>query len=153
MEGEIRIAEAKEQDIADIARLERNIFSDGWSISAIRETWRQPCTLVAGAIRGRRLVGYAILYYMAGEGEIARIATDPSARRQGAAGSLLVYLKDFCWKKGCERLLLDVRESNAAARAFYKKYGFTEDGIRKKFYTNPVENAILMSCRIKRTDL
>ncbi len=153
MDQEIQIAEVSEQEAAAIARLEQIIFSDAWSVQAIQETWRQPCALVAGAKLGRSLVGYGILYYVAGEGEIVRIAVDASVRRQGVAGRLLKHLEDSCKKKGGVRLLLDVRESNSAAIAFYKKYGFTEDGIRKKFYTNPAENAILMSRRINKTDL
>ena len=49
---------------------------------------------------------------------------------------------------GCTKVLLDVRESNEAARRFYEKSGFSEDGVRPKFYSDPEEDAVLMSCII-----
>ena len=58
---------------------------------------------------------------------------------------LLLELEDLCELGGISRLLLDVRESNAPAIAFYKDYGFAEDGIRRRFYADPEEDAVLMS--------
>jgi ribosomal-protein-alanine N-acetyltransferase len=54
-------------------------------------------------------------------------------------------VENTCEEKGITRLMLDVRESNESARAFYKSLGFEEDGIRKNFYEMPKENAVLMS--------
>lgn len=79
------------------------------------------------------------------EGEIARIAIAPSMRRQGAAGQMFQELVAFCEEQQITRIMLEVREGNKAARRFYEKCGFTEDGIRKNYYENPQENAILMS--------
>ena len=76
---------------------------------------------------------------------IARIATAPSMRRQGAAGQMFQELVAFCEEQQITRIMLEVREGNEAARRFYEKCGFTEDGIRKNYYENPQENAILMS--------
>ena len=67
------------------------------------------------------------------------------ARRQGAAGKLMQALEHYCEEHKMEKLLLDVRESNEAARSFYTKNGFVEDGIRQGFYVNPSEDAVLMS--------
>ena len=58
---------------------------------------------------------------------------------------MMLALENFCEEKGIVNLMLDVRESNEAAIAFYKGCGFVEDGIRKDFYTDPKEDAILMS--------
>ena len=54
----------------------------------------------------------------------------------------------ICADNGVNKLLLDVRESNESAEAFYKKKGFVLDGVRKNYYTNPTENAILMSLEL-----
>lgn len=145
---EIRLIQ--ESELAEIAELERAIFSDAWSEKALLETYRQPYTVIAGAWQDGRLLGYVILYYVIDEGEIARIAVRPSARRQGVAGKILSYIEKSCKERGSERLLLEVRERNVPAIAFYRKYGFEKDGIRKNFYTDPIEDAILMSRRIKR---
>ena len=59
-------------------------------------------------------------------------------------------LLDFCAEKEIERILLDVRISNEPAIAFYRKSGFADDGIRKNFYDNPKEHALLMSASVAR---
>ncbi len=139
------IREIREHDIGDIAALERDIFSDPWTESGIRETLRQENTVLLGAWKNDIMSGYVILYYVLNEGEIARIAVGRSDRRQGCADYLFGRLRDICGRKGITRMMLEVRESNAAAVSFYKKCGFTEDGVRKKYYSNPCEDAILMS--------
>lgn len=145
-----QIRPVQESELAEVAELEREIFSDAWSKKALIETYSQSHTVIAGAWQDERLLGYVILYYVMDEGEIARIAVRSSARRQGVAGRILSYIEEFCKERDGERLLLDVRESNVPAIAFYRKCGFKKDGIRKNFYTNPTEDAILMSRRIER---
>ncbi len=145
-----RVVEADEGQISQIAKLEQEIFSDAWSERSLRDTFRQPHAKIFGAWQGNELSGYVILYYVLEEGEIARIAVGPPHRRQGAAKALLAKTEEFCAENGIERLLLDVRESNAGAIAFYRECGFAEDGIRKGFYTAPAEDAILMSRRTGR---
>ena len=94
------------------------------------------------------LVGYLIVYYVLEDGEIARIAVESDFRRNGVASRLLKELAFICADNGVNKLLLDVRESNESAKAFYKKKGFVLDGVRKNYYTNPTENAILMSLEL-----
>ena len=141
----MEIREIREDEIVQVADLEQEIFSDAWSENAVRETWSQEHSIVLGAFKGQFLEGYLIVYYVLDELEIARIAVHPSGRRQGIAGALLENLEKKGEELGFARWLLDVRESNQAAIALYKKYGFSEDGKRKNFYTNPIESAILMS--------
>ena len=66
-------------------------------------------------------------------------------QRQGVARTLLNELETFCKSGEIRKILLDVRAGNSAARALYTKTGFVEDGIRQRFYDNPMEDAILMS--------
>lgn len=140
---EIRIA--KEQEIEEIARLEQEIFPEPWSLTALRDTWNQKQAQILGAWLDGQMAGYVIVYFAADESEIARIAVDEKFRRQGVAGALLDEMERVLAGKGIVRLMLDVRKSNAAALRFYLSRGFKEDGVRKNFYTNPIEDAILMS--------
>lgn len=137
-----------EEDIVNVARLESDIFSDAWSEQAVRETFSQNQAVILGAWAEETLVGYLIFYYVLDEGEIARVAVDESCRRQGAAGKIMEELRNFCKEKQIIKIMLDVRESNMTARAFYEKCGFTVDGVRKNFYEAPVENAVLMSLEL-----
>lgn len=144
----LRTGIIREEDIVNAARLESDIFSDAWSEQAVRETFSQNQAVILGAWTEEELVGYLIFYYVLDEGEIARVAVDASCRRQGAAGKLMEELRSFCREKQIVRIMLDVRESNVPARAFYEKCGFTEDGVRKNYYEAPVENAVLMSMEL-----
>lgn len=139
------VQNGRENEAADLADLERSIFSDAWTKKGIEETLCQDNTMALGLWEGDFLIGYVILYYVLDEGEIARIAVEPSRRRQGAAGKLFGKLIEICGGKGIGRLMLEVRRSNEAAISFYRKCGFTEDGTRKDYYADPCEDAILMS--------
>lgn len=162
----IEIKKDQQQYISEIAALESDIFPDPWSEKSIRDTlenpqariWaiisRQasPCSCASTApeaCRQPQLLGYVIFYYVLDEGEIARIAASPQHRRQGVAVRLLEKMRAFSYEQNITRWLLDVRISNETAIHFYKAAGFAEDGVRKNFYANPPEDAILMSCEVE----
>ena len=144
-EAEIIVRELKVEDSAAVAEMEQQIFSDSWSEKSVLETVQQKQSVCFAAEKAGHLLGYLLGYHAADEAEIARIAVQKEARRQGAAGKLMQALEHYCEEHKMEKLLLDVRESNEAARSFYTKNGFVEDGIRQGFYVNPSEDAVLMS--------
>lgn len=141
----LEIKQAEYADLVEIAALEKEIFSDAWSLKSLEETWKQKNAIIFVGKMEKKVAGYVIFYYVLDEGEIARIATAPFLRRQGAATQIFGKLLTFCGEKKIEKILLEVRECNGNAHSFYKKCGFREDGIRKNYYENPKENAILMS--------
>lgn len=147
-EAEIIVRELKVEDSAAVAEMEQQIFSDSWSEKSVLETVQQKQSVCFVAEKAGHLLGYLLAYHAADEAEIARIAVQKEARRQGAAGKLMQALEHYCEEHKMEKLLLDVRESNEAARSFYTKNGFVEDGIRQGFYVNPSEDAVLMSRQI-----
>lgn len=77
------IRRMRREDIADVAELERKIFTDAWSEKAIQETLDQKQTMILLAYEDKRLIGYLILYFVLEDGEIARIAVEDAYRRQG----------------------------------------------------------------------
>ena len=142
---------AVESDIDHIVRLEETVFTDAWTEKSVQDTFLQKQAFIIVAEVDGEFAGYCIVYYVMDEAEIARIAVDEHARRQGLGRGLLDYTTQCCIEKKVERLLLDVRESNKNAIAFYKSYGFLEDGIRKNFYEKPREHAMLMSKDLGQT--
>ena len=132
----------KESDIEKLADLEQFIFTDAWTKKNIYETFCQQQATIFVAEEEEEIVAYCIVYQVLDEAEIVRIAVKPEMRRKGIGRMLLDYASGVCREKGVCRILLEVRESNEPARRFYDTYGFTEDGIRKNFYQNPVEHAI-----------
>lgn len=133
------------EDGAAVAEMEHQLFSDAWSEKSILETLDQTNTICLIAEKAGRTAGYLLAYTAADEAEIARIAVVKELQRQGAARALLTELESVCGSEGIKKILLDVRAGNSAARALYENAGFKEDGIRQRFYEDPVEDAILMS--------
>ena len=133
------------EDGAAVAEMEHQLFPDAWSEKSILETLEQTNTICLIAEKAGRTAGYLLAYTAADEAEIARIAVVKELQRQGAARALLAELESVCGSEGIKKILLDVRSGNSAARALYAGTGFKEDGIRQRFYENPVEDAILMS--------
>ncbi len=134
-----------EADVALVAELEKKIFSDAWTKNSLIETLEQSqAEMIVGEEDGK-VVGYAIIYFVLDEAELTRIAVDESYRCRGVGQQLMEALLKACHDKKIAKLFLEVRESNHAARIFYQKHGFVEDGVRKNFYQFPTEHAILMS--------
>lgn len=146
----IDVREITLQDVDRVCELENAIFSDAWSKKALKESLEQENALILGAWKDEHLCGYLIVYFAVDEGEIVRIAVDASCRRCGVAGHMLLNLENVCEEKQVNKLFLEVRESNQTAIDFYKNNGFCEDGLRKNFYTKPVEDAVLMSRELGR---
>lgn len=144
-EAELIVRELKVEDSAAVAEMEQQIFSDPWSEKSVMETVQQKQSVCFAAEKAGHILGYLLVYHAADEAEIARIAVQKEARRQGVAGKLMLALENYCEEHQIVRLLLDVRESNETARNFYTENGFAEDGIRQGFYGNPSEDAVLMS--------
>lgn len=134
-----------EEDVKQIAELEARTFPDAWTEKSVMETFKQTHAFINVAEVDGTFAGYCIIYYVMDEAEIVRIAISEDVRRQGIGKGLLDYTCECCKERQIERLLLDVREGNEGARAFYEKYGFQTDGTRKNFYDMPKEHAVLMS--------
>lgn len=141
----LHVRELKIEDAAAAAEMEQQIFSDSWSENGIVETIRQKNTCCLAAEKDGQILGYLLAYLAADEAEIARIGVLKEVRRQGIAEKMLESFEQICIKTGVKKILLDVRESNDVARKLYEKRGFAEDGIRKGFYVDPQEDAVLMS--------
>ena len=143
------VRKASKEEAARIAKMERAVFSDAWSEAGILETMCQHTASVYVASVENTIAGYAIVYTVMDEGELVRIAVDSMFRRQGVAGSLLDTLIREWQDHGILLWHLEVRKSNDAAQGLYRSRGFSKDGIRRGFYENPREDAVLMSLRLE----
>lgn len=127
--------------IKAVAEIERACFSSPWDEAALEAELNNPCSHLYVALDGEKAAGYAAVYCVCGEADIARVAVLSEYRRQGIATELL--LKSFA-ENGADCAFLDVRESNAAAINLYESLGFQRIGVRNNYYSDPTENAILM---------
>lgn len=97
-----------------------------------------------------RLVGWGGIWCVADEAEIASVCVDPAYRRLGGGTKLLQTLLRQARLSGAQNVYLEVRASNQAAQELYRGAGFECIGVRKRYYTNPSEDAVLMRCNIMR---
>jgi ribosomal-protein-alanine N-acetyltransferase len=143
----IYLRQAKPDDIKDISEIENKCFSNPWSEKSVKNSLILGNTyfLVAGI--GEKIVGYAGMYYAEKEGYIYNIAVCPEVRRCGVGSMLMGELQSFCVKNEMEFLSLEVRASAREAINFYKKFNFKPAGMRRNYYSEPAEDAIIMTLR------
>ena len=140
----MEIRRAHPDDATAIAEMEVNIFGDPWGKKDIFSYICSDTGMCFSAIDGGEVIGYIIGRKIPPEGEIYRIAVRPDKRQRGVGYRLLSYALKTERGSGVETVFLEVRESNIPARALYKAYGFNEISIRKNYYQNPTENAVIM---------
>lgn len=146
--AEVSVRKMKFEEAATVAEMEHQIFPDAWSERSVLDTLKNGQTICLTVEKAGSVLGYLFAYMAADEADIARIAVVKEARKQGIGKALMDELKKLSKERGIHKLFLDVRRSNHTARTFYTKQGFVEDGVRPGFYTNPEEDAVLMSCEI-----
>ena len=145
------IREMTVEDAAAAVALEKECFSMPWSQKIYETTLANKDTLYLLAEEdtpdGKVLVGMCGLQNILGEADISNVAVKKEFRRQGIAEKLLGQLLEEGRKSGIYAFTLEVRSSNEAAIKLYEKFGFVTEGIRKRFYEKPVEDALIMWLR------
>lgn len=144
----ITIEKMRESDAAELARIDRECFSIPWSEKAFLDEYNNDVAVYFTAYSETECVGY-IGFWNVGSGDITNIAVCESYRRRGIGGRLIEAVIDSAEKMELPNLTLEVRKSNTAARKLYEKYGFEEIGIRKRYYRDNNEDAIIMSRPVK----
>jgi len=133
-------------DLGAIADLELVAFPlDPWSETLVGEgvSGRVPTTSYFVAEQDAAFVGHAAVSVVQDVAELQRIATTQDARRTGVATALLAAVVEHAAARGAERLLLEVREDNVAARAFYAGAGFAEIALRPGYYRDGTDAVVL----------
>jgi len=143
--SKLRIGTLTIARIDEVLEIEKLSFTDPWS----REMFRSELEVGGGtyarmAERDGRLLGYSLAVLVADEAHLGNLAVHPEARGVGVGQALLDDLFQVAEKRRATRLTLEVRESNERARKFYYRNGFIDVAIRKNYYRNPVEDAIVM---------
>lgn len=134
------------EDAKEIFAIEMECFSIPWSLDSIEtELVNEDKKLYYVIEDANGVVGYAGAWLVYDEGQITNIAIRPSARRQGFGAKLTSALIEECFKRGMHEIFLEVRISNLSALSLYRKLGFTVKGMRKNYYSEPKEDAYIMS--------
>ena len=131
-------------DLAAVAEIERLCFNEPWSEASL-ELLLKDGNFGVVAIEDGAVAAYVGVIAFAPEADVTNVATHPDYRRRGIGAEVLGFLKSEAEKRGIEKIYLEVRRSNEAARGLYEKMGFAVTGERKGFYKNPREDALLMA--------
>ena len=140
----MEIRRSRPDDATAIAEMEQAIFGDPFNQKDIFSYICSDTGMCFTALDDSGVVGYIVGRKIPPEGEIYRIAVREDKRQRGIGYRLLSYALKTEYGDGVETVFLEVRSKNLPARALYSAYGFKEMGIRKNYYQNPGDDAIIM---------
>ena len=141
---DIVIREMNENDAEQVFNIEKAAFGRPWTREALLASAMREDTVFIVAKTGGEIAGYACAYVSFDEAELVRIATAADKRRQGLGETVLLEMEKAAKERGADVIILEVRQSNEAARRMYEKNGYENIGIRKNFYDFPKEDAVIM---------
>jgi ribosomal-protein-alanine N-acetyltransferase len=150
---EVHLVPMRRRHLRSVLRIESQVYPRPWSLSlfmselALRSTRAYYVARVDGAV-----VGYAGLMMTGDDGHVTTIAVDPAWQRSKIGSRLLLALAREGIRRGAENLTLEVRVSNQSAQAMYRMFGFRPAGVRKGYYVETNEDALVMWADDVHTD-
>lgn len=139
------IRSLRREDIEAVVAIETESFSTPWRPETFAGLiGRDAVELVVMTDAERRVIGYAVLWCIMDQGELANIALTTGRRGRGLGALLLRHVMQTARERGVERLFLEVRASNQRAIELYLGFGFTDVGLRRGYYERPPEDARVM---------
>ena len=143
--ADVIIRQATAEDADDIYEIENLCFPDPWSMDAlVYELSDNPRAFYIVAELNGQVVGYAGLWWIDDEGNITNVAVKPGFRNRRIGEGIIGVMIDFTSQEGIVHHTLEVRKSNTPAINLYKQFGFRTEGVRKKYYLNNGEDALIM---------
>ncbi|MBC6308935.1 ribosomal protein S18-alanine N-acetyltransferase [Listeria sp. FSL L7-1582] len=143
--NEVTFRQATIADVKSLLRIETAVFSSPWSEKAFRnEFYTNQFAHYIVAEQNETVIGYAGVWIILDEGHITNVAMHPDQQGKGYGQALLAELLRIAKEQGVTRLTLEVRISNTKAQQLYKKIGFKDGAIRKKYYPDNQEDALVM---------
>jgi len=147
------IVEMTLADVNDILEIEHLSFPTPWSKNLFVKEYHSQNSKIFLArhpyLEQNKVLGYICTWFVCGEAHILNLACHPHFRRNRVATNLLEHCLDFSFKNGVKKAFLEVRACNHEAQALYTRYGFEPIGLRKGYYSDTHEDAIVMFLEMK----
>jgi ribosomal-protein-alanine N-acetyltransferase len=141
----VHLTAMRRRHLRSVLRIEALVYPRPWSLGLfLSELGLRATRSYLVARVGPSVVGYAGLLLAAGDGHVTTVAVDPDWHRHGIATRMLLALARTGVQRGCTSLTLEVRVGNDGAQALYRRFGFVPAGIRKGYYQETNEDAIVM---------
>ena len=146
----IEIRKMREQDLDQVLEIERFCFPTPWSRALFERELSTPFarSFVAQETPGNITLGYLCFWHVDREAHILNLAVHPQHRNRGIGTRLLGQGIDYCRKQGVEAVTLEVRRSNYKAISLYRDFHFQPQGIRRRYYTDSGEDAVVMGLHL-----
>jgi len=138
----INIVKATKEHLPEILRIGQELISPSWTYSFLSDEFNNGDSRFFTAINDS-VCGFIIFRKVGGDGEILQIAVDKKTQRHGIGDLLIEAVKSYAQNNELSSIFLEVRKSNTAAVRLYEKHGFKPLRIRKDYYSDPVEDAIV----------
>jgi ribosomal-protein-alanine N-acetyltransferase len=141
----ITVVPMKTEHVPQVYEIEKESFSSPWSLGEIEKELREnKFAAYFVAVEDGAVIGYAGMWHIVNEGHVTNIAVSEGRRGKGVGGALIGALVSEAVRRGMIGLTLEVRVSNERARRLYAKSGFVPEGVRKNYYSDAREDAIIM---------
>lgn len=147
----IEIVPMQRQHLDGLVKVEEECFNSGFARKTFEKEFENKIAIYLVAVKSSQVVGYIGVWNICGAADIIDVAVLKEFRRLGIGSMLISKMTKICREKDVFEINLEVRVSNLAARELYKKSGFVENGLRKKYYEN-TEDAILMTKKLNGED-
>lgn len=142
---EVVVGPMRRRHLRGVLRIEQQVYPRPWSMGLfLSELGYGDSRVYLTARVGHTVVGYAGLMVVADDGHVTTVAVDPRWHRNRLATRLLLELARGAVERGARNLTLEVRAGNAGAQALYREFGFVPAGVRKGYYVETDEDAIVM---------
>jgi ribosomal-protein-alanine N-acetyltransferase len=144
-----RVRGMRPEDVDAVVAIENESFSSPWRKETFLELIDRPTAEVLVMEHDDEgVVGYAVLWCILDQGELANVAIASRMRGRGLGRTLLEQVLDIGRSRGVETVFLEVRESNARALGLYRRFGFAEVGHRRGYYDHPKEDARILMAKL-----
>jgi ribosomal-protein-alanine N-acetyltransferase len=141
---DIEVVPFSTEHIKEIVNISSLSFITPWTFDSIEKELDNKFARYVVAKKDNIVVGFGGVWLILDEGHITNIAVHPEYRGIGIGDIIVDSLNDICVLEGISSMTLEVRKSNTIAQNLYKKHGFIEEGIRKNYYTDTKEDAVIM---------
>nr|WP_295604796.1 ribosomal protein S18-alanine N-acetyltransferase [uncultured Terrisporobacter sp.] len=149
MENNLIIRHMTKDDVDAVYKVEENCFTDPWSKDSIRKELKNDLARYLVAEIDNQIVGYVGVWFVVDEGHITNVAVHSDYRGRKIGDKLVDEMVKLCKENNLVAMTLEVRTSNTVAQNLYRKYGFKIAGIRKEYYSDNKEDAIIMWNQLK----
>jgi len=141
----VELVTMRRRHLRGVLKIEAQVYPRPWSLGLfLSELALRSTRIYLVAKVGTTVVGYAGLMLTGTDGHVTTIAVDPAWQRHGIGARLLLALSRAGVHAGCSALTLEVRVSNDAAQTMYRRFGYAPAGVRKNYYSETNEDALVM---------